>query len=318
MIVASASTIQEVKGQPGIVTPEAVVLDFERAGVASRILAISLDILILGVSWAVLFVGAVQIAGQLEGAVGAVLAVFFSFGGYLAYFAGFETAMQRTPGKAAFGLRVVSADGTPVRFQQAFLRGVIGLVEFLLVPFGFVAVVVALLTPRDQRTGDLAAGTLVVRQRTATSFVAPAQFPPPPGYEGYAASLDIGAMKTAHYELVRRFLLRAHELTPPARGHVAVKLANPLAGMLNHTPPPNLHPEVFLVCVAGAWQQAHGNPAWQQRPGGYPSPQPQPWGGPPGPPAPSGAPVPPAPSPGLFPPPPDLPTLPPPTPRPRP
>ncbi|MGH9212302.1 MAG: RDD family protein [Acidimicrobiales bacterium] len=246
--------------EPRIVTPEAVVLDVERAGVASRVLAIAIDFVALAVLWLVLLLVAIWTFAESEGVIRAVLAVIVSFGLWLAWFAGFETLWQRTPGKAALGLRVVSADGTPVRFQQAFLRAVLGLVDFFVVPVGFIAVVVTLLSPRDQRLGDLTANTLVVRQRSAGSFVAPAQFPPPYGYEAYVASLDVTAMSDEQYGLVRRFLLRAQRLNPTARVQLAVRLANPLAGVLHHRPPSYLHPEAFLACVAAAWQQAHGGP----------------------------------------------------------
>lgn len=243
--------------QPAIVTPEAVVLDFERAGVASRTLAIVLDVIILGICQVVLvMLVAAAVAGN-EDVVITVVAALTGLAGYIAYFTGFEAGVQRTPGKMILGLRVIGADGTPVRFQQAFLRTVVGIFEFLTVPIGFVAVVVTLLSARDQRVGDMAANTLVVRERQGGGLVASARFWPPPGYEGYAGSLDVGAMRTEHYELVRRFLLRAHLLNQVARAQIAVKLANPLAGTLNHTPPRHLHPELFLVCVAAAWQQAH-------------------------------------------------------------
>lgn len=273
---------------PGIVTPEAVVLDLERAGVASRLLAIVIDMVALVVVWICLLLLSVWIFGGAESVVGAVLAVFFSLALYLGWFTMFETLWQRTPGKAALGLRVVSSDGTPVRFQQAFLRAVLGIVDFFVVPIGFVAVVATLLSPRDQRLGDLTAGTLVVRQRSAASFVAPARFPPPPGYEAYAGALDIGAMTDEQYGLVRTFLLRAHHFNPMARIQLAVRLANPLAGTLHHTPPSYLHPEAFLVCVAAAWQRSHGGPtaSWegfargQPYAGGPPPAAPPPYYGP--------------------------------------
>lgn len=242
----------------GIVTPEAVLLDIERAGVASRILAITIDVVIVGLVYALLAWFTVSLVGDAEGVAGAVVAVVFSLGLYLAWFCGFETLWQRTPGKSMLGLRVIAVDGTPVRFPQAFLRAVVGVIEFLLLPFGFIAVVATLLSPRDQRLGDLAASTLVVRQRAASTYVAPAYFPAPPGFEGYVGSLDIGAMTVEQYGLVRSFLLRAHHLAPLARVQMAVRLANPLAtNVLRHQPPHYLHPETFLVCVAAAWQQAH-------------------------------------------------------------
>jgi hypothetical protein len=200
--------------------------------------------------------------------------------GYFGWFVTFETLTQRTPGKAAFGLRVVSADGTPVRFQQALLRAVIGLIELFFLG-GFIAIVATLFSRADQRAGDLAAGTLVVRERSAQRVVAPAQFHPPRGYEAYVASLDVAAMTNRQYELVREFLLRVRSLRPMARGQLAVRLANPLAGVLSHTPPPGLHPEVFLACVAAAWQRSHGAAVHNQVPAVWGPPRPQAWGQPP-------------------------------------
>lgn len=250
-----------------IITPEAVVLDFERAGVASRVLAMVLDLLALALVWLVLGLATALVAG-FEGVGAAVWYALASLAIVFCWFCGFETLWRgRTPGKAALGLRVVGVDGTPIRFQQAFLRITLGLVDFLLLPLGFVAVVAILLSPRDQRLGDMAAGTLVVRERSAQSYVAPAWFPPPPGYEGYAASLDVTALDRDAYGLVRSFLLRMPELGPAARDHLAVRLANPLAVRMNHRPPPTVTPHAFLACVAAAWQRAHGGPA---SPAGYP------------------------------------------------
>jgi uncharacterized RDD family membrane protein YckC len=243
---------------PGIVTPEAVVLDIERAGVASRVLALTIDLVALAVLWYFLAVGLLTALGDQEGVAGAIVAILTSIGLYLAWFCGFETWLQRTPGKAALGLRVVSLDGTPVRFIQTFLRALIGVFEFIVIPIGFVAVGTSLLSPLDQRLGDIAAGTLVVRNRTAVRFLAPASFPIPYGFEGYVTSLDLGAMTADQYGLLRTFLLRAHHLTPLARSQMAVRLANPMSRVLRHTPPPGLHPETFLVCVVAAWQRTHG------------------------------------------------------------
>ncbi|HET8618845.1 MAG TPA: RDD family protein [Acidimicrobiales bacterium] len=244
-------------GTQGIVTPEAVLLDFERAGVASRTLAFAIDALALGAT--VLAVALAVAAVDGFDAVGGVLLVAVTgLGIVVAWFCGFESLWRgRTPGKAALGLRVVSADGTSERFQQAFVRAAVGLVDFFLVPVGFVAVVSALLSPRDQRLGDMAAGTLVVRERTAKTLVTPVRFPPPPGYEGYVASLDITALDEDTYELVRTYLLRIPDLTPGARDHLAVRLANPVAVRMGHTPPGWMHPYMFLVCVAAAWQRVH-------------------------------------------------------------
>jgi uncharacterized RDD family membrane protein YckC len=256
-----------------IVTPEAVVIDLERANVASRTLAMVIDVLALAATWGVLALvvllalGDSDLGPPLWYALASLLLVFL-------WFPGFETLWGRTPGKAALGLRVVSADGTPVRFQQAFLRAVVGLVDFLLVPVGVIAVVSVMLSSREQRLGDLAAGTLVVRERSAHPDVAAVWFRPPPGYEAYAGSLDVAALDAEAYELIRSYLMRAGELTPGARDHLAVRIANPVAVRMQHMPPRQLHPYAFLICVAAAWQRSHGVPPQPAvaTPPGYPPP----------------------------------------------
>jgi uncharacterized RDD family membrane protein YckC len=247
-------------GAQPIITPEAVVLDFERAGAASRTLAFAIDALALTATLVALLLITLSVLGDdPEGTGAALFAVFSSLGMVIVWFTAFETLWRgRTLGKAALGLRVISADGTTVRFQQAFLRAAVGLVDFFLVPIGFIAVVTLLLSPRDQRLGDMAAGTLVVRERSASRLVAPAWFPAPPGWERYAASLDVAAIDERTYGLVRSYLLRVHELTAGARDHLAVRLANPVAVRMGHTPPSYVHPHLFLVCVAASWQRSHG------------------------------------------------------------
>lgn len=245
-----------------IITPEAVPLELERAGVASRTLAITLDLLAFGAALLALVLVLDQLSGdsgaeEPSGGVIAVMATGFVLL-IVAWFCGFETLWRgRTLGKAAMGLRVVGADGSVVRFHQAFLRAAVGIVDFLLVPIGFIAVVSVLLSRRDQRLGDLAAGTLVVRERSASRGVAPAWFAPPPGWERYAASLDVTALDAETYGVVRSFLLRVPTLASNARDHLAVRLANHVAVRIGHVPPAYVHPHLFLQCVAANWQRTH-------------------------------------------------------------
>lgn len=66
----------------------------------------------------------------------------------------------RTPGKRAFGLRVVQTDGTPPTARGVFLRNVLRLVDGL--GYWTVAVAVILLRGDGRRLGDVAGDTLVV------------------------------------------------------------------------------------------------------------------------------------------------------------
>src|SRR3546814_280253 len=172
----------------GIVTPEAVVLDLETAGIASRGLARALDAAIQGVLMLVL----VLVAGGLFGVSG-ILAIVLVVVGLAVVILGYpiicEVATRgRSPGKAAFGLRVVTVDGAPEAPRHAFIRSALGLVDFMIPPGGLLAVLVALPSPRNQRLGDLVAGTMVLRERTAAPAPSAVWFTPPPGLEGYASS----------------------------------------------------------------------------------------------------------------------------------
>jgi uncharacterized RDD family membrane protein YckC len=241
----------------GIVTPEAVVLEFETASVGSRLIAYTIDSLIQ-TALAIAFFVAAALASDALGSLGWLgaaliyIAVFLILLGYAPLFETFWRG--RTPGKAALGLRVVTSEGAPVRFRHAAIRGALGLVDFWLLTGG-VAVLAILLTRRNQRLGDLVAGTLVLRERTGARSLKPVQFSVPHGLEAYAASIDPAGLRAADYAAVRSFLLRAASLTPAMRDPLARDLAAPLAARLHHQPPAGVPAEAFLRCVAARYQE---------------------------------------------------------------
>jgi len=243
----------------GIVTPEAVVLEFETAGMASRMLAALLDsaIQLLVLLAIVLAAAGLGTAGVELGGLGTAFLYVLLFLLLFAYPAGFETLWRgRTPGKAALGLRVVTVEGAPIRFRHAAIRAILGLVDkyaLSAVP----GVLALLLSRRNQRLGDLVGGTLVLRERSGAKAPQAIAFTPPPGLEGYTATLDVSALDRADYVTIRSFLLRSATLAPPARDALARQLATPLLARLRTTPPPGLPPELFLICVAAAHQRRH-------------------------------------------------------------
>ena len=265
----------------GIVTPEAVVLEFEPAGLGSRVLARAVDLgvlavvgYVIGIALSLVFVAVPEAA-----TVAMILTVAVLLLGYPVVL---ESFGGRTVGKMALGLRVVTTEGAPASFRHALLRGLIGLVE-VFGTFGAVATTSALSTTRSQRFGDLAAGTMVVRDRDVEARALAVAFPPPAGCEAYVASLDVSAISDQEYGVLRSFLLRVFELTPGARATLAVRLANPTTIRMHHTPPSWMGPEVFLACVASAYQQRHGGlllPSWPApgpaAPGHLPPPPPVP------------------------------------------
>lgn len=241
-----------------LVTPEAVVLDLETAGLGSRLVARAVDELIKVAVLLVLFLVGALVGGAglpVPGWLGISLVLFLVFGIYVGYDVAFETLWRgRTPGKAIFGLRVVTADAAPVRFRHAALRAALATVDIYLCN-AIIGIVAILASARNQRLGDLVGGTLVLRERTGAAMPTPVAFSVPYGYEAYAATLDPSAMSAQDYGVVRSFLLRAPTLTPQLRDQLARQVAAPLAARLHHTPPPAVSPETFLVALAARYQQ---------------------------------------------------------------
>lgn len=238
-----------------VVTPEGVVLEFRAAGVASRMLAIGLDFVILFILLILVIFSAVVVAAAGAGTpavVFAIVALFAVFYGYPVAFEAFGGG--RTIGKRAFGLRVITVEGGPVGVRHATIRALLSVVDYWLpAPGGVIALISALVTNRSQRLGDLAAGTIVIREpsRTATPYV----FGLVVGAERYGLNLDASRLKPAHYALARELLVRSADLLPEARERLAEELADHLAAETGNPRPSELSAERFLQSLLFAHQQ---------------------------------------------------------------
>ncbi|MEO6126129.1 MAG: RDD family protein [Ilumatobacteraceae bacterium] len=243
----------------GIITPEAVVLELDTAGIASRLFSGVIDALAQAALYLALLVIALlvmNVAGsasaQVQQAVFAILLFVVIFGYPLV---SEMVSRGRTLGKAAMGLRVVTIEGAPIRFRHAALRAMGGLVDKWIPPGGLVGIFFVLGTPNRQRIGDLLAGTIVIRDPDRTALPSGIWFPVPAGFEGYAASIDPTAFTVDQHTVVRSYLLRIRELTPAARYAVALDLADRTALLLRHQRPQQVHPETFLLCVIARYQR---------------------------------------------------------------
>ena len=235
-----------------IATPEGVELELTLAGIGSRFVATLIDsllqlVLIVAVGLAFLGLG---VFGELGAGFGAAAFVVCSFAILFAYHTFFEVlASGRSPGKRWTGLRVVQSGGRPVTFTASAVRNIVRLVDFL--PGYYVVGAIAILaTDRNQRLGDLAADTLVVRERRPAP---PAWRPAPvPGAATPDVSAwDVSAVTAEEVATVRRFLDRRYEVTGDARGHLAAELAARLRPKVSG-PPDEMHPERFLEALVAA------------------------------------------------------------------
>ncbi|HEV8207866.1 MAG TPA: RDD family protein [Acidimicrobiia bacterium] len=229
-----------------IATPEGVELELVLAGVGSRFAASLLDVAVqLGAIFALAVV-----LGPL-GTNGFVLAAYLVaiFLILFAYDIALETWNRgRSIGKLAAGLRVVRAGGEPEGFLTAAVRNFLRIVDFL-PAFYVVGVISILVTSRNQRLGDLAAGTLVVRERRQAVPPAATYLPPPGGAP--FLEWDVSGVSVDDVATLRQFLERRVSLSPGARAHLATDLAARVRPKVAGAPD-GWHPESFLEAVVAA------------------------------------------------------------------
>ena len=231
-------------------TPEGVTLEVTLAGLGSRFAAALVDQLLRTLILVALVV-AVGLVGAGVGTASGLLLATLLVAVFLVQFAYdvlFETlAAGRTPGKRWTGLRVVRVGGGPVGFVTSALRNILRIVDAL-PGFYLVGMLAILFTRQNQRLGDVAAGTLVVRDRRQATLL------PPPATvshvaEGPDAGLwDVSSISPEEVATVRRFLDRRPTLGPEARERLAFDLATRL-GPKVVGPPKRWEPEAFLEYV---------------------------------------------------------------------
>jgi uncharacterized RDD family membrane protein YckC len=207
-----------------IATPEGVEVELVLAGIGSRVIAGSIDFVI---QIATLLAAAVLLhaAGSVGAAINAV--VFFCI--IFFYDVLFEVlGGGRTPGKRWTGLRVVRAGGHPITFVRSALRNILRIID-ILPGFYAVGMTVIFITARNQRVGDLAAGSHVVRDRHGDRQRGEAPAAPyTPLAPGAAASWDVSAVSADDVATVRAFLERRYSLEAGPRSRIASELATRL------------------------------------------------------------------------------------------
>ncbi len=216
-------------------TPESIAFSYELAGIGSRFLAVAIDLLLqigilVALAWGIAAIAPHTVASVQRGSAhhgtgfarNAVLGVlifilFVIFFGYFIIFEAFSNG--QTPGKRAIGLRVVRDGGYPIDFTASLVRNLIRIGEMM---FGFyaLAAVSALISPENKRLGDMAAGTVVVREakmQSPASMLREIRDEPV-----YAATAYATGEERA---IVKRFLERRDSLDPNRRVALAHEIA---------------------------------------------------------------------------------------------
>jgi uncharacterized RDD family membrane protein YckC len=264
--------------QLNIDTPEQVEIEFAVAGLGSRFVAVLLDHLIqAGFYFVFILLGAI-VFGALANRINLlgkwVLAGFIALNFLLlwGYYTLFEAFWHgQTPGKHIMKLRVIKDSGRQITLFEAMSRNLLRIIDYL-PAFYLAGVITMLCTKRNQRLGDLAAGTIVVHERSdeqpllierGTSII-PAQFAS--GYDPLASvavaqdasSLPADAVAKLGADdllLIESFFARALDLSLPTRAEIAGRVAAQMAAKMNVSVPPG-NPERFLEAIAYAMRSS--------------------------------------------------------------
>ncbi|MDT7688294.1 MAG: hypothetical protein QOE46_1053 [Acidobacteriota bacterium] len=240
-----------------IETPERVPLHFALASTGNRFLACAFDhflqILVIAVGAFAIFwwVGFSDLGRWVKGAPKwmialLVVSVFVIWSGY---FVLFEWAWAgQTPGKRWLRLRVIREDGRPVTFWEATARNLVRILDMEPFPFYSVGLISVFVTSRDQRVGDLVAGTVVVREREAQAPTFDQVFSAPTSDAALRRSFkpmpfraELSALNEREVEVVEAFLRRRWDMEEMPRQWMAWRVATPLLYKLR----PDYDPAAF-------------------------------------------------------------------------
>jgi uncharacterized RDD family membrane protein YckC len=226
-----------------IETPERVPLHFALASIGNRFLACAFDHALQTTVFVLLYYIFIWIAGSLYagGLTGAskwVVALFIivAFLIWLSYFILFEWLWNgQTPGKRWLKLRVMREDGRPITFWEAAIRNLLRIFDILIPPLYSVGLICVFASRRDQRIGDLVAGSVVVRERETEAPTFDQVFAAPVSDTALRRSFrpvqftaDISPIMEREIEVVETFLRRRWELPDHVRVWMAWRVALPL------------------------------------------------------------------------------------------
>ncbi|MEW5800694.1 MAG: RDD family protein [bacterium] len=234
-----------------ITTPENVDFSFLIAGYGSRLLSWIIDLLFIAtLILAVSYLANVLIPiGQGVSSALALAAFFLINWGYFVFWE-WKTGGQ-SPGKKLFHLRVIQNNGSKITLFQSMIRNLLRIIDSMPV-FYLVAFVSSFLSPQLQRLGDLAAGTLVIKEekRPRPEVILPES-------QRYNSFLDdpylAGKIRSQinleERETLITICLRREELSIPVRLQLFSDLAGYCEKRLKIDRPPSLSPEKYILNI---------------------------------------------------------------------
>lgn len=236
-----------------IETPERVPLAFALASIGNRFLAVAIDhfiqyFVIFVAAWAFMSLSGIgdftsdeppaQIFQDVSKWTIAlmIIVLFLIFAGYFIFFEWLWNG--QTPGKRLLKLRVIRDDGRPITLWEALARNLLRIFDAVpgfVLPVYSVGLITIFLSGRDQRIGDMFAGTVVVRERTDEAPTFKETFSNPVADAAFRRvqkltvfQANINSITESEIEVAENFLRRRWDLTERQRLWMAWRVALPL------------------------------------------------------------------------------------------
>jgi len=235
-------------------TPEQIALEFPLAGAGSRFLALAIDTFVqlvgflgLGLfAFAALWFRSLGLGTLATWLAAALLLLAFFL--YYGYFAAFEAMWGgQTPGKRAVGLRVISVSGQPITTFDAVLRNLLRIVDQMPGIYA-VGVLSIFFSSRNQRLGDIVAGTVVVQEQGIRRSSAQSTQPS-------ATRLGAARLSAEEVQVIETFLSRREDLPEYMRLRTAGQLADRIRQRLEIATGTHRDNEALIETVAAEYRR---------------------------------------------------------------
>src|SRR5258705_12021272 len=234
-----------------IETPERVPLHFALASIGNRLPACAIDHAMQAATIALMAIAFTVVADyssigdRLTNApkwvyAVLILTVFLIVSGFFAFFEWLWSG--QTPGKRWLKLRVIREDGRPITFFEAAVRNLLRSFDMMPAPFYSIGLISVFSSTRDQRVGDMVAGTVVIREREAETPAFAQVFATPVSDPALRRSFkpvdfvgSLNGLTESEIQVVETFLRRRWDLADVPRQWMAWRASLPILYKIHPT-----------------------------------------------------------------------------------